>query len=389
MAFQIRRKWHQIKAIAESKQEIEDARIQEIMHQHERHLTAVYRINAEREAAWHQEAARLQDLRDDLSRRNEQKHKQWLIERTSIEAEADKIREINQKRIQIWNAANKAREDDCRRRWKIEVAQVVEIRKEVNAENQRRREQWELHRSYHVNRVRAVEKLNSERITFRKAFDREITNREAAAKNAATYLQQIMLKWSEQRDHSTMLLTQARSDFNELRQRYLELKKQFEADRLRIISTASQMQLDDYLRHELIENASISRVGKGGKLKLLNFGIETAADITHHRLENIVGEGFGPQRITALLNWRAQCERGFVFDSTKHIASPDLRNLHAKFQGRRVAAQEGLRSSTAKSDRLRLEATGKMAIFNSEATAAATMLDQANEDLNLARQYSQ
>jgi DNA-binding helix-hairpin-helix protein with protein kinase domain len=61
-----------------------------------------------------------------------------------------------------------------------------------------------------------------------------------------------------------------------------------------------------------VKDANLKGFGPGLFATLLSNGIETADDLTSQRLEGI--RGFGPKRISALLEWRDQIEARFKFN---------------------------------------------------------------------------
>lgn len=70
-------------------------------------------------------------------------------------------------------------------------------------------------------------------------------------------------------------------------------------------------QRDAYLKSTLIMRASISGIGPSRASALASYGVESAYDITRHRVMAV--PGIGPKTADTLLIWRANVERRFVF----------------------------------------------------------------------------
>jgi DNA-binding helix-hairpin-helix protein with protein kinase domain len=64
-----------------------------------------------------------------------------------------------------------------------------------------------------------------------------------------------------------------------------------------------EIQLKLFLEKYYISNAHIKGIGSARKATLRSYGIETAADVSRHRVQSI--SGFGWKTISALLAWVA------------------------------------------------------------------------------------
>lgn len=84
-------------------------------------------------------------------------------------------------------------------------------------------------------------------------------------------------------------------------------------------------QLRNFLDSFEIDNAKIEGIGPGRKRTLESYGIETADDIEHHKIETV--PGFGPVLISSLLKWRHALEARFKFDPKKPIEPRDIANV--------------------------------------------------------------
>lgn len=101
-------------------------------------------------------------------------------------------------------------------------------------------------------------------------------------------------------------LTEARSTYLRLgdneRQKVTEYQQNRRAE-----------QLKQYLDTFLIRRQKIKGIGPGRVTTLASYGIETALDVTQHRVVNV--PGFGPKTAEMLLLWRRQLEGRFVYNA--------------------------------------------------------------------------
>lgn len=373
--------------VADGEQKREDARVAAVVQRAEAKRTSVEAENRRREAHCRHQAAELQRQRARLPDQNDDKKRRWLADRTRVEQAIATIEVRNAERLHLFEAAAAAADGQRRRAWEGEVARVTAARSAITLENQRRRALWESALPLHHDRVRAIAALNDQRNVARQAYEQAVDARQSALKRDEAEFGLIVDRWSAERSVADQKLASARWDLMRSRGVYLKMKGEFEQERDKLTLHARQNQLDDHLRQHLIATAVIPEIGKGRKAKLAAFGIETAYDIADHRLAAVHGEGFGPQRLGHLRDWRIACERTFVFNPQKQVASPALRQLHLKFQSERLASQASLKAGL---QTIRDVVTGAMIRFDElhrDATAAATRIAQCQADLRLARGY--
>lgn len=90
-------------------------------------------------------------------------------------------------------------------------------------------------------------------------------------------------------------------------------------------SRQREIQLRQHLENHHIQNGSISKISPQLKQTLRSFGIETAFDVSHHRVINI--PGFGPVRTDSVVAWRKSVENRFVFDPNKALNPSDVTSI--------------------------------------------------------------
>ena len=143
-------------------------------------------------------------------------------------------------------------------------------------------------------------------------------------------------------------------------------------------STAQERQRLKFLDTCFIDSASIPGVGPTRKAALRSFGIETAADVTMHRVVQV--RGFGEGLTRAVLDWKASCERRFIFNPASAVSSADRATVKAKFAARKAAIERLLAAAPAQLKQFTQEATSRLASIRPKLEDAAAKLAQAQAD---------
>ena len=99
------------------------------------------------------------------------------------------------------------------------------------------------------------------------------------------------------------------SDLQNLREQYDRLPQKRVHSLQTLEANRHQLQLQAHLDRCRISNARIRGIGDAKKAILQSYGIETAADISDHRV--LAVPGFGPVLLSTLKTWRNQQERRF------------------------------------------------------------------------------
>ncbi len=106
--------------------------------------------------------------------------------------------------------------------------------------------------------------------------------------------------------------------------------------------TARERQKQKFLEGFFIDVASIPGVGPARKAALRSFGIETAADVTRRGVKQV--KGFGDHLTQAVIDWKASCERRFVFRPNEAITPADRQAVMAKMTAQTTSAGIGVDS---------------------------------------------
>jgi DNA-binding helix-hairpin-helix protein with protein kinase domain len=125
-----------------------------------------------------------------------------------------------------------------------------------------------------------------------------------------------------------------KASLHDVRERFLRLKGDYDADRRRLEQNKEILLRDQYLQRKFISDAvankDISGIGSGRQVTLESHGIETAYDISEDRLLAI--RGFGPVLVGNLIAWKQRMAAEFRFDPTKGIPETELAGLTQKYK---------------------------------------------------------
>jgi len=183
-----------------------------------------------------------------------------------------------------------------------------------------------------------------------------------------------------QRDASPAGFLAKRAELSKLRDEYQALPQTEKQDLDKLHSTALERQKQKFLDACFIDSASISGVGPARKAALRSFGIETAADVSSRKVMQV--QGFGGGLTRAMMDWKASCERRFVFNPSNAVSALDRDALRSKFGARRVSIEAALARGAGELQNIRQRVTSQMATLHSQLEASANKLAQAEKDLS-------
>jgi DNA-binding helix-hairpin-helix protein with protein kinase domain len=101
-------------------------------------------------------------------------------------------------------------------------------------------------------------------------------------------------------------------------------------------------QLEEHLARFRVDRGSIKGIGAGRAATLKSFGIETAADIDSDRIS--IMPGFGPALTQALVMFRQEMGRRFVFDPSRPVSKAKIAAIDAQFRSRQAMLIDMLRA---------------------------------------------
>ncbi|HHU9719075.1 TPA: protein kinase YegI, partial [Escherichia coli] len=144
--------------------------------------------------------------------------------------------------------------------------------------------------------------------------------------------------------------------------------------------TARERQKQKFLEGFFIDVASIPGVGPARKAALRSFGIETAADVTRRSVKQV--KGFGDHLTQAVIDWKASCERRFVFRPNEAVTPADRQAVMAKMAAKRHRLESALTVGATELQQFRLHAPARTMPLMEPLRQAAEKLAQAQADLS-------
>lgn len=103
-----------------------------------------------------------------------------------------------------------------------------------------------------------------------------------------------------------------------------------------------------------------------------------AADISKNRIRQL--RGFGDSLTRALTDWRASCERRFVFNPATAVTDADRNAVRVKIASRKAFLANALSAGPGELQRIRQLALSRSAAYKSQIEQAAKKLAQAQRD---------
>ena len=147
-----------------------------------------------------------------------------------------------------------------------------------------------------------------------------------------------------------------------------------------LYDTARERQKQKFLEGFFIDAASIPGVGPARKAALRSFGIETAADVTRRGVKQV--KGFGDHLTQAVIDWKASCERRFVFRPNEAVTPADRQAVMAKIAAKRHRLESALTVGATELQRFRLHASARTMPLLEPLRQAAEKLAQVQADLS-------
>lgn len=184
-----------------------------------------------------------------------------------------------------------------------------------------------------------------------------------------------------QRDAGPSGFHAKRAELSKLRDEHQALPEAERREIDQLHSTAQERQKQKFLDTCFIDSATISGVGPARKAALRSFGIETAADVSRNKVMQV--RGFGDSLTRAVTDWKASCERRFVFNAATAVTAADRDAVRSKFGARRVSIEAALSRGAGELQSFRQRATAQMAMLQPQLEAAARKLAQAEKDLSV------
>ncbi|MBY0248649.1 MAG: hypothetical protein K2Q17_13375 [Nitrospiraceae bacterium] len=207
----------------------------------------------------------------------------------------------------------------------------------------------------------------------------EKAKRQAARDIAQQAYDQIVTR--VQQEISLELFCRKKRELAQLADEYKHLPEREKTKIANLHATAEARQKLKFLERFFIDAATISGVGPAKKAALRSFGIETAADVTWHKV--IAVKGFGEALTRIMLDWRKACERGFSFHPHLAVTDADKNAVQAQIATRKRTLEITLNVGAANLQGLRKEMIDRANVLNPLLQTASQKLAQTNADLSV------
>ena len=207
----------------------------------------------------------------------------------------------------------------------------------------------------------------------------EKAKRQAALDAAQQAYSQIVARVRQQTSPESF--GRKKQELTRLADEYKQLPEREKTELANLHATAEARQKLKFLERFFIDAATITGVGPAKKAALRSFGIETAADVTWHKV--IAVKGFGEALTQIMVDWQKVCERGFVFHPQLAVTETDKNAVRAQIATRKRTLEITLNAGAAELQGLRKEMNDRAAALNHLLQAASQTLAQAQVDLNI------
>lgn len=207
----------------------------------------------------------------------------------------------------------------------------------------------------------------------------EKAKRQAALDAAQQAYSQIVARVRQQTSPESF--SRKKQELTRLAGEYKQLPEREKTELANLHGTAEARQKLKFLERFFIDAATISGVGPAKKAALRSFGIETAADVTWHKV--IAVKGFGEALTQIMVDWQKVCERGFVFHPHLAVTEEDKNAVRAQIATRKRTLEITLNAGAAELQGLRKEMNDRANALNHLLQSASQTLAQAQADLNI------
>lgn len=163
----------------------------------------------------------------------------------------------------------------------------------------------------------------------------------------------------------------ARDDYQALPARRQEKLRRLQSD-------WRERQLQRFLDRHRLADAQIAGIGPSREATLRSYGVETAADVTRDAVTRV--PGFGPTLAGALLTWRRELERTFVFDPTRAVDPYDAEDVEREIQAEKARLERRLLGGVAELRAIAQQILARRASLRPEVEHALAALAQAEAD---------
>lgn len=211
------------------------------------------------------------------------------------------------------------------------------------------------------------------------AYSNEKERRELVAAEAEKALSELVCKLQD--GVGPEAFNARKRQLRELYEEYKVLPAREAREIANLSHTAEARQRHRFLDAFFIDKATIPGVGPGRKAALRSFGIETAADVKRERVSQV--KGFGPGLTQAMIDWRASCERRFVFNRSQAVTDTDRQVVRSDIYMRRVVIESILTGAPSELEGIVQKGAKQAAELHRQLVSAVQHAEQARADLKV------
>jgi len=144
-----------------------------------------------------------------------------------------------------------------------------------------------------------------------------------------------------------------------------------------------EIQLQKFLDHHYIRDATLAGIGPGRRAMLASYGIDTAADVSWQSLEKV--DGIGTRNAVTLVTWRDSLVSRFVFNPRLGIDRTEIVKLDRRIEERRSQLEQTLTAGVTVLEQIRRRIVDARTSLQAENKQALLALLQAEEDMRSAK----
>lgn len=199
---------------------------------------------------------------------------------------------------------------------------------------------------------------------------------EAARQNAEESLAQLKVRWQQEAGSQRFLA--GLRNLHSQKETYQNLARIRQHRLEQLENHAKAAQFDEFLKQFQIADADIEEVNLATKILLRSYGIETAADLSQPRLEQI--QTLDEQRAANLRGWRWELARKFVFDPANGVAPQARLAVEREMDELRLKLEHEMSSGAYYLRRIKLDIEEGQRKLQPLMTAAQKSLAQVQKD---------
>ena len=139
-----------------------------------------------------------------------------------------------------------------------------------------------------------------------------------------------------------------------------------------------QLQLSRYLDKYTVQDAQISGIGPGRKQMLISYGVDSAADVTAVKLDQV--PNFGPKLSAQMLLWRTRLELKFKFNANEPLDKREVEKMDRELGARSRQLEESVSRSGGEVAAIHASVLARRKTFLDQINLAIKQMYQAEQN---------